>query len=145
VIGIAVIVTISLTENLFICIISLGNVNMTVAATKKCKKCGKELPLSDYGKKVSHNGVTYYNGKCKKCIAEQIHEYYEKHKNEIIENKHKYYKENNEKILEGKKVYYENNRSEILPIHRDYVYPSHIIKFNGGAYNQFNSNIGECY
>ena len=107
--------------------------------TKVCKKCGKESPLSEFGKKVSHNGVTYYNGVCKKCKAEQIHEYYEKNKAVIIENKHKYYKENNTEILNKKKDYWSANK-ENLKVSRKVYYSENKEKINEACHNYYVNN-----
>lgn len=42
--------------------------------TKICGRCGRELPVSEFGKDKSKNdGLRYY---CKKCVAEYNKEYY---------------------------------------------------------------------
>jgi len=67
---------------------------MTEELTKKCTKCRRELPLSEFTKhKITKDGLDHW---CKSCHSEHAKVRYETHKSDILppqrEYKRKYYK-----------------------------------------------------
>lgn len=101
--------------------------------TKKCNKCGKEKPLTEYSyRNDTHN----YKNTCKECINKAHREYRQSHLQEMREKDRKYHEEhketrnkknkayaqkNKEKIAEYKHKYYENNKVDILNKNKKYV------------------------
>ena len=81
---------------------------------KKCSKCGKLKPISEfYKKKNTKDGL---GSQCKICRKE----YYENNKDQIKEKNKKYYENNKEKLKEQQKEYYENNKEKILEQQKEY-------------------------
>ena len=77
-------------------------------ATKVCKKCGKEKPVSEFTKnKRMPDGIWVYCLECNRKMAkayteknkEYSHNYYINNKEKIMENIYKYNEENAEKII----------------------------------------------
>ena len=63
---------------------------MTDEPTKKCSKCGRELPLSEFCKdKTSKDRLSYW---CKSCKREYDKIRYETHKSDVITRARKYLK-----------------------------------------------------
>ena len=70
---------------------------------KKCSKCGKIKPLSEFFKdKYRKDGKCIY---CKECVVE----YYQKNKQEISKRHKKYHQKNKEKIRKLQKEYRREN------------------------------------
>ena len=81
---------------------------MTDEPTKKCPKCGRELPLSEFHKcKTRKDGLQTH---CKECRKE----YYRTNSEELLEYRKDYYRNHREEILNQMKEYYENNSSDLL-------------------------------
>lgn len=83
-------------------------------STKICKKCGRELPITDF-----HKGRGYkdgYNCWCKECVKQ----YQQDNKETIAERKKQYYQDNKEEITERKKRYYQDNKEAILEQKKQY-------------------------
>lgn len=94
--------------------------------TKRCIKCGKELPVELFSiSKINKDG--FYGG-CKECLSEVAKQYYgnkvdkikEKQRlyrvesrDKISERKRKHYSSNKDKISERDKIYYESNKDWI--------------------------------
>lgn len=86
--------------------------------TKICKKCGKELPLSEFNKrKVTKDG---YNHWCKECVKQYNKQYREEHKEAIAEINRQYYQDNREDILEQQKQYRQEHKEEIAEQQKQY-------------------------
>lgn len=67
--------------------------------TKICKRCGRELPLSEFYKdKNCKDGLNYW---CKECSKQYKKQYYQEHKEEIAE----YYQDNKEFFFKRRKQY----------------------------------------
>ena len=63
---------------------------MTDDKTKKCTKCGRELPLSEFGKhKITKDGVRSW---CKSCVREYDKIWYETHLSYELTHARKYRK-----------------------------------------------------
>lgn len=71
--------------------------------TKTCKKCGRELPLSEFNKDKSRkDGLQRM---CKKCKKQYQKQYYQEHKEEKAEYDKKYNQEHKEEKAEYYKQY----------------------------------------
>lgn len=101
--------------------------------TKICKKCGRELPLSEFYK--NKNCKDGYLNVCKECFIRQQKQYNKERKEEILEYAKQYYQGNKEKkseynkqyrqehkeeIAEHNKQYYKDNKEAILEQHKQY-------------------------
>ena len=85
---------------------------MTEELTKKCTKCGRELPVSEFHKnKAQKDGLQTY---CKECQKESYKLYSENHHEEISKKHAVYYRTHREGILKKAVECYENNRSDEL-------------------------------
>lgn len=83
-----------------------------IMTEKKCKKCGEIKSLNDFRKKKSVKcGLT---ARCKACLAEAGHRYYQENKTVILENQKIYYHQNIDRISENQRKYHEANRDAIL-------------------------------
>lgn len=83
------------------------NQNFFIMKTKVCKKCGRELPLSEF-----YKGKTYKDGhknECKECFNQQRKQY-----------KKQYYLDNKETILEHQKQYRQEHKEEIAEYFKQY-------------------------
>ena len=84
---------------------------MTDEPTKKCSKCGRELPVSEYHKnKAQKDGLQTY---CKECKKESNKLYSENHYEEISKKRKVYHDNHRDEILKKKKEYYENNHNYV--------------------------------
>ena len=91
---------------------------MTEELTKKCPKCGRELPLSEFCKdKTRKDGLHIY---CKECKKEYRKVYHENHREEILKRMNEYYRTHSEDISIKTKVYRENHRDEISKMGKEY-------------------------
>ena len=54
--------------------------NENIEKTKKCTKCGRELPLNEFRLCTGQPGYTYYRGSCKECEQKYDREYKDKEK-----------------------------------------------------------------
>lgn len=71
--------------------------------TKRCSKCGRELPLSEFYKSKGYKyGIRSW---CKKCTVEYHRKYRAENTERIAECKRKYRAENKEKIAECNRKY----------------------------------------
>ena len=78
--------------------------------TKRCSKCGRELPLECFGKdKNSKDGLQYW---CRECLKE----YYQANKKEILEYQNQYNSEHAEEI----KQYRAEHKEEIAEYFKQY-------------------------
>ena len=118
---------------------------------KKCKKCGKELHLSEFYKnKKCNDGLSSW---CKKCMKQYSKNKYEKNKEKIIESQKQHYKNNKKEILEYNKQYYQNNKEKIIEYSKQYYqenkekilkyYKNHHLTLVGYCRSIRNSNISE--
>ena len=86
--------------------------------TKICKRCGRELPLSEFYKakscKDGHLNV------CKECYLQQQKHYRQEHKETIAEQKKHYRQEHKETIAEWQKQWYQDNREDVLKQQKQY-------------------------
>lgn len=86
--------------------------------TKICKKCGRELPLSEFHK---HKGMKDgYINECKECVKKYRKHYYHDNKEKLIEQTKQFYHDNKEKILERQKHYKQDNKEKILEYNKQY-------------------------
>lgn len=98
--------------------------------TKVCKRCGRELPLSEFNKrKVAKDG---YDCWCKECRKEYNKQYREEHKEEKAEYMKQYEQEHKEERTEYFRQYYST------PIGR----ASHLV--SGYRQEDKKRNRGEC-
>ena len=82
--------------------------------TKICKRCGRELPLSEfYETKSCKDG---HINVCKECLKQ----YYQEHKEEKIDYQKQYYQNNKEDVLEQRKEYYQDNKDSIAERKKKY-------------------------
>jgi hypothetical protein len=85
---------------------------------KKCKTCGEEKELSEFGKaKKIKDG---YLKECKKCMSIKRIAYKEKNVDDIKEYLKEYYEKNKEKISEYQKEYKEKNKEHLKEYSREY-------------------------
>ena len=69
-----------------------------VIQTKRCSKCGRILPLSDfYRDKQTKDGLSCW---CKACIKAKKAQYYQENKEAIAQKNAQYYQENKEAIAQ---------------------------------------------
>lgn len=97
--------------------------------TKICTKCGKEKPLTDFGKsKNAKDGLNYW---CKECTKQNSKKNYQKIKDspETKEKRRKYYLEHQEKMLLYSKRYGEEHKEKQQQYNKDY-YNAHKQYFN---------------
>jgi hypothetical protein len=74
---------------------------------KKCCKCNRELPASDFGKlRSSKDGLRYDCNHCRRA-------YRIKSKEQIADKNHKYYTANKEKVLHANRLYRESHVESI--------------------------------
>lgn len=103
---------------------------------KICKKCKKELPLTNeyfYKEKMNTDG---FKGSCKKCmygsnekyrnehtvnITEYLKQYQKNNKNIIAKKKKQYREKNKDKIAISNKEYRKNNLSKCKTIKREWT------------------------
>ena len=118
---------------------------------KKCKKCGKELPTSNFYKnKACNDGLSSW---CKNCMKQNSKQSYEENKEEIIKKAKQYYQGNKEKVLEYHKKYNESNKNKINEYSKKYYNDNkeYILKYYkekhltllGHCYSVRKSNISE--
>jgi hypothetical protein len=116
--------------------------------TKKCTKCGEELPESKFHKNCKAKDGLHHQ--CKSCQNETTRKYYQANIKEIRQKRKEYYENNREQInecnreynanhrkanrernkrwyqanreekLQKEKEYYENNREKIRQRHKEY-------------------------
>lgn len=108
--------------------------------TKRCSKCGRELPLSEfYKRKSSKDGLQAYCKDCKKQHGKQwradnsdyFKQWYAEHRDERLEKMKQWYADNADERkqynkqyyaehAECKKYYYQVHREEILEFQKQY-------------------------
>ena len=119
--------------------------------TKKCKKCGKELPASEFYKnKACNDGLSSW---CKECMKENSKQRYEENKEEIIKKIKQYYHDNKKTILEYHKKYSEKNKEKLNKYSKQYYcgkkenileyYKKRRLTLEGYCRSIRNSNINE--
>lgn len=86
--------------------------------TKICKRCGRELPLSEFYKAKSCKDG--YRNECKECFLQYYKQYQQEHKEELAEYNKQYRQDNKEEIAEQKKQYYQDNREELAEYYKQY-------------------------
>ena len=86
--------------------------------TKICKKCGRELPLSEFYKHEKHKDG--HRNECKECNLQRQKQYREGNKETIAERKKKYYQDNKETLVERKKKYYQDNKETLVEQKKQY-------------------------
>ena len=74
-----------------------------MADTKVCKKCGRELPISEFNKNKSKKDGLQSN--CKECANQHRKQYYQENKKAIAEQRKQYRQENKKVITEHQKQY----------------------------------------
>lgn len=86
--------------------------------TKICKKCGRELPISQfYKRKRNKDGLQIY---CKECEKQYRKQYYIENKEVLAEKKKQYYTENKETIAERNKRWYADNKEVMAEYQKQY-------------------------
>lgn len=84
---------------------------------KKCTKCGKIKPVTEFNKrKASKDGYTY---RCKECEAAQARAYYKKKKRR--QKMKEYYEKHKEEHRQRVAQNYRENRERYLEYHREYI------------------------
>ena len=109
--------------------------------TKICKKCGRELPLSEFHKdKCKKDG---YCCQCKECQKK----YYREHKEVILEQKKQYNKEHKEEKTEYNKQYNKEHKEEKTKYNKQYrqtqMGRANILVSNYKRHDK-DANRGEC-
>ncbi len=78
--------------------------------TKRCAKCGRELPLSEFSKNnKKKDGLCCY---CKSCTSNLRREYYENNKERLLEAKKIYCEANKERLIAYRKEYYKKRSDQ---------------------------------
>lgn len=86
--------------------------------TKICSKCGKELPINMFAKKIiNKDGL---DCKCKECVKIYKKQYYEKNKDKILAHNKQYYGNNKENIIKHQKLYVQQNKEQLAKSHKKY-------------------------
>ena len=85
---------------------------------KKCSKCGRELPKSEFNK--NKNMKDGWQSWCKECVAERKRKYREANREKVAESDRKYREANREKVAERNRKYNEANREKVAEHHRKY-------------------------
>lgn len=86
--------------------------------TKKCKRCGKTLPLSEFYKnKACKDGLSSW---CRECTKQNSKKQYNKNKEKIIEIVKQHYNDNKEKRLEYAKQYILDNKEKLAEYSKQY-------------------------
>jgi len=86
---------------------------MTDEPTKKCSKCGRELPLSEFTKhKITKDGLRTY---CKECQKESDKLYRENHTDDISKYQKEYYEDNQSDVLKKQRKYYKCVKNPSCP------------------------------
>ena len=87
--------------------------------TKICKKCGRELPLSEFYKsKTNKDG---HMNACKECFKQQIKQYYQDNRDAIIEQQKQYYQEHKAEKAEYNKQYRQDNKEYYAEYMEEYM------------------------
>lgn len=102
--------------------------------TKRCSKCGRILPLSEFDmRKRAKDGL---RSECKQCHKAMQTQYYSKNKKKIAEHMAEYYAKNKEAIAQRQAEYYKKNKASIQKKHAAYrVNNKETIKVYNAAYN----------
>ena len=74
---------------------------------KKCKKCGKIKPLTEFYKHPKTKDG--FRGACKICINKQVKEWQENNYEKVKGYQKKHYQNNSKKEIENTKIWQENN------------------------------------
>lgn len=116
--------------------------------TKRCYRCGKELPLSEFYKdKDKKDGL---NVRCKECEKERVKDWKKNNPLKVNEMQKKYYEANKDKIKESAINWQKDNSNRIKrSIKRKFFHLHTLIRFNGNAnslllnheYNNIKSKI----
>ena len=89
--------------------------------TKRCSKCGRILPLSEFYKdKRAKDGL---KSECKECHIAMQAEYYKANKDKIAEYGAQYRKDNKEAIAQRYAQYYQANKKKIKAYNANYKDP----------------------
>ena len=87
--------------------------------TKICRKCGRELPLSEFHKdKQKKDG---YRNVCKECINKRMKQYYNENAEKIKERVRKYSEENKETVLAKKRAYFRTKIGRAYTLKNAYI------------------------
>lgn len=82
--------------------------------TKICKKCGRELPISEFYKDKSYkDGYKYC---CKECLKQ----HYKNNRDRILEQQKQYHRDNRDRIFERQKQYRQEHKDKILEYQKQY-------------------------
>lgn len=95
--------------------------------TKKCTKCGAELPLEQFNERRYKNGKVGYRLECKGCQASYYKQYRKDHKDEIAAQKKCYAQNHKPEIVAQKKQYYQDNKAELDARNKQY-YQNHKVE-----------------
>ena len=89
-----------------------------VIQTKRCSKCGRILPLSDfYRDKQTKDVLSCW---CKACIKAKKAQYYQANKDTILKKAAEYYKANKDTIHKKQAEYIANNKEAIAQKKAEY-------------------------
>ena len=89
---------------------------------KRCSKCGRILPLSEFYKdKRANDGL---RSACKACSRAKVAQYYQSNKDSILKKAADYYQENKDAILKKAADYYQENKDAILKHQAEYYQAS---------------------
>ena len=92
-----------------------------VIQTKRCSKCGRILPLSDfYRDKQTKDGLSCW---CKACIKAKQADYYQENKDAIAQKHADYYQANKEAIADYQAQYRQANKEAIAQKKAEYYDP----------------------
>ena len=109
-----------------------------VIQTKRCPKCERVLPLSEFSRNKSQkDGLQIY---CKQCHKAMRHESYVKHRGERLKNAAEYRANNKETIAQKNAEWYATHKDAILKKHADYnaIYYNPILSPLGWAKSMVN-------
>ena len=104
--------------------------NNVEVKTKRCSKCGRILPITEFSKNKSRkDGLNHY---CKQCDRAKRKEYYQTHRDTVLKSvaewraknptyNAEYYQANKEKKAAYDAEYYQANKDAIQKQKADYV------------------------
>ncbi len=100
-------------------ILNLAGLAMDENPDKRiCKKCGKEMPLSDFGVVKGRGGKTYHRWDCKACQRTYGQRWRHENKDHLRESKRRYHVAHREAILARVQAWQTENREHKLEYQR---------------------------
>jgi len=110
--------------------------------TKKCNKCGRELPLTEEYFSKRKDSSDGFRGECKPCRSEYNKQYRIDNIDEYSERKKQHYINNKERINQKSKIYYIEHKKEITLRNKQYYQANReaILRY-AKQYNEENKKI----